>query len=92
VFELTGDGPRRDPAFGARALYRTAYGPDLHLQKCIDGLPEFDGNIDSGWLVARDSVVAFGTGDGVIFPSDDVGERWTRAAEDVPSILSLCFV
>jgi hypothetical protein len=56
-------------------------------------LPEwFDGNIDSGWLVARDSVVAFGTGDGVIFLSDDEGEGWTRAAEEVPSIRSLCFV
>jgi hypothetical protein len=50
------------------------------------------GNIDSGWLVARDSVVAFGTGDGVIFISDDEGEGWTPSAEQVPSIRSLCFV
>jgi hypothetical protein len=56
-------------------------------------LPEwFDGNIDSGWLVARDSVVAFGTGDAVIFLSDDEGERRTRPAEDVLSIRALCFV
>ena len=81
------------PRGGRAALYRTAYGPDLHLEKCTDGLPEwFDGNIDSGWLVARESVVAFGTGDGEIFLSDDEGERWTRAAEDVPSIRALCFV
>lgn len=81
------------PRGGRAALYRTTYGPDLHLEKCTDGLPEwFDGNIDSGWLVARDSVVASGTGDGVIFLSDDEGERWTRAAEGVPSIRSLCFV
>ena len=98
------EGRRRrgghDPALGFEraprgraALYRTAYGPDLHLEKCTDGLPEwFDGNIDSGWLVARESVVAFGTGDGVIFLSDDEGEGWTRAAEDVPSIRALCFV
>ena len=81
------------PRGGRAALYRTTYERDLNLEKCTDGLPEwFDGNIDSGWLVARDSVVAFGTGDGVIFLSDDEGERWTRAAEDVPSIRSLCFV
>jgi len=67
--------------------------PNLRLEKCTDGLPEwFDGNIDSGWPVARDSVFAFGTGDGVIFLSDDEGERWTPSAEDVLSIRALCFV
>ena len=81
------------PRGGRAAVYRTAFGTDLHLQKCTGGLPEwFDGNIDSGWLVAHEPVVAFGTGDGVIFLSDDEGERWTRVAEDVPSIRSLCFV
>ena len=80
------------PRGGRASVYRTAFGPDIHLEKCTDGLPEwFDGNIDSGWLVARESVVAFGTGDGVIFLSDDEGERWTRAVEGVPSIRSLCF-
>jgi hypothetical protein len=81
------------PRGGRAAVYRTTLGPDLRLEKCTDGLPEwFDGNIDSGWLVARDSVVAFGTGDGVIFLSDDEGARWTRVTGGVPSIRSLCFV
>jgi len=80
------------PRGGRAALYRTTYGPDLHLEKCTDGLPEwFDGNIDSGWLVARDSVVAFGTGDGDIFTSGDQGEHWRTAAQGLPSISVLCF-
>jgi hypothetical protein len=81
------------PRGGRAAVYRTTLEPNLHLEKCTDGLPEwFDGNIDSGWLVARDSVVAFGSGDGLIFLSDDEGESWTRTAEEVPSIRSLWFV
>ena len=89
VLLTVSNGPRG----GRAAVYRTTLEPNLHLEKCTDGLPEwFDGNIDSGWLVARDSVVAFGTGDGVIFLSDDEGERWTRAAEEVPSIRALSFV
>ena len=47
---LGSNGPRG----GRAALYRTR-GPDPRLERCTDGLPEwFDGNIDSGWLVARD--------------------------------------
>lgn len=81
------------PRGGRAAVYRARLEPDLHLEKCTDGLPEwFDGNVDSGWLVARDSVVVFGTADGDIFASDDEGERWTRAAEGVPPISTLCLV
>jgi hypothetical protein len=81
------------PRGGRAAVYRTTLEPNLHLEKCTDGLPEwFDGNIDSGWLVARGSSAAFGTADGAIFLSDDEGEGWTRTAEEVPSIRSLCFV
>jgi len=80
------------PRGGRAALYRTTYGPDLHLEKCTDGLPEwFDGNIDSGWIVARDSVVAFGTVDGDIFTSGDQGEHWRSAGQGLPSISALCF-
>jgi hypothetical protein len=80
------------PRGGRAAVYRTTLEPSLHLEKCTDGLPEwFDGNIDSGWIVARDSVVAFGTGDGDIFTSGDQGEHWRSAAKGLPSISALCF-
>lgn len=56
------------PRGGHAAVYRAALGPNLHLDKCTDGLPEwFEENIDSGWLVAAGSVVAFGTGAGEVF-------------------------
>lgn len=75
------------PRGGRAALYRTALEPGATFERCTMGLPEwFDGNIDSGWLDARGSEVAFGTGDGEVFVSDDAGEHWTRAATGLPSI------
>jgi hypothetical protein len=81
------------PRGGRGAVYRTALEPGSTFERCTLGLPEwFDGNIDSGWLDARGSEVAFGTGDGDVFVSDDAGERWTRAATNLPSIRAVCFV
>ncbi|MGA9160985.1 MAG: hypothetical protein WB297_09010 [Actinomycetota bacterium] len=81
------------PRGGQAAVYRARLGPQPRLVKCTDGLPEwFEGNIDSGWLVARGPVAAFGTGDGTIFRSDDEGERWSVVAEGLPSIRVLCLV
>jgi hypothetical protein len=75
------------PRGGRGAVYRTALEPGSTFERCTEGLPEwFDGNIDSGWLDARGSEVAFGTGDGEVFVSDDAGGRWTRAATNLPSI------
>lgn len=80
------------PRGGRAAVYRSTLEPNLHLEKCTDGLPEwFDGNIDSGWLVARGSAAAFGTADGDIFTSGDQGEHWRGAAQGLPSISTLCF-
>lgn len=81
------------PRGGRSAVYRTALGPGSTFERCTEGLPEwFDGNIDSGWLDARGSEVAFGTGDGEVFVSDDAGGRWTRAATDLPSIRAVRLV
>ena len=44
-----------------------------------------------GWLDARGREVAFGTGDGEVYRSDDAGERWTRAATGLPSIRGVRF-
>ena len=75
------------PRGGRGAVYRTALEPGSTFERCTEGLPEwFDGNIDSGWLDARGSEVAFGTGDGEVFVSDDAGGRWARAATNLPSI------
>jgi hypothetical protein len=81
------------PRGGRGAVYRTALEPGSTFERCTEGLPEwFDGNIDSGWLDARGSEVAFGTGDGEVFVSGDAGERWKRAATDLPSIRAVRFV
>jgi hypothetical protein len=80
------------PRGGRAAIYRTVLEPRSAFERCTVGLPEwFDGNIDSGWLDARGREVAFGTGAGEVYVSDDAGERWTRAAAGLPSIRALRF-
>ena len=79
------------PHGGRGAVYRTTIAGG-RFERCDDGLPEwFDGNIDSGWLAADGSTVAFGTSDGDVFVSEDAGRRWARAAEELPRIRALAF-
>ena len=81
------------PRGGNGALYRTRLEAGAGFEKCTDGLPEwFDGNIDSGWVAARGSDVAFGTPEGEVYRSDDAGERWERTAHRLPGIRALLFV
>jgi hypothetical protein len=82
------DGPR-----GGRAgVYRTTFGSAMRFDKCTEGLPEwFDRNIDSGWLSAAGTDIAFATSDGDVFVSEDTGERWRKAADSLPSIRWLSF-
>jgi BNR/Asp-box repeat protein len=77
---------------GHAAVYRTSLGPSLRLERCTEGLPEwFDGNIDTGWLAASGSTVAFATSDGRVFVSDDAGAKWLQPAAGLPRIRWLCF-
>jgi hypothetical protein len=79
------------PHGGRGAVYRIPL-EGIAFEKCEDGLPEwFDGNIDSGWLVADGATVAFGTSDGDVFVSEDEGGTWGRAAEGLPQIRVLAF-
>jgi hypothetical protein len=88
VLLTVSNGPRG----GRAAIYRTTLEPGSAFERCTVGLPEwFDHNIDSGWLDARGGEVAFGTGDGEVYRSDDAGERWTRAATGLPSIRAVRF-
>jgi len=80
------------PHGGRGALYRTTLDAGAGFEKCTDGLPEwFDGNIDSGWVAANGSDVAFGTPDGEVYRSADAGVRWERVADGLPTIRALCF-
>ncbi|HEX5903078.1 MAG TPA: hypothetical protein VF028_08220 [Actinomycetota bacterium] len=79
------------PHGGRGAVYRIPI-EGIAFEKCADGLPGwFDGNIDSGWLVADGAAVAFGTSTGDVFLSEDEGRTWGRAAEGLPQIRALAF-
>ena len=79
------------PHGGRGGVYRVPI-EGIAFEKCEGGLPEWlDGNIDSGWLAARGSTVAFGTSDGDVFVSEDEGVTWERAAEGLPWIRVLAF-
>jgi hypothetical protein len=86
VLLTASEGPRG----GRAAVYRATLGPTMKLEKCAEGLPEwFDGNIDSGWLVASGSVATFATSDGRVFRSDDGGKQWREVAAGLPSVRCL---
>jgi hypothetical protein len=79
------------PHGGRGAVYRVPI-DGIAFEKCETGLPEwFDGNIDSGWLTAAGSTVAFGTSDGDVFVSEDEGLTWGRTAEGLSRIRVLAF-
>jgi hypothetical protein len=81
------------PHGGRGALYRTVLDAGAGFDKCTEGLPDwFDGNIDSGWVAASGSEVAFGTPEGQVYRSEDAGVRWTRLADGLASIRALLLV
>jgi hypothetical protein len=81
------------PRGGRAAVYRTTLEPGTRFEKCAEGLPEwFEGNIDTGWLVASGSTAAFATGDGRLFASDDTGETWREVATALPRVRWIAFV
>lgn len=78
----------RGPRGGNGGIYRGALRGG-NLERCRTGLPDsFDDNIDSSWLDAipdRGSV-AFGTGDGRVFTSEDEGGSWAEVVSGLPGI------
>jgi len=75
------------------AVYRKPLDGGSGFERCGNGLPEwFSGNIDSGWLDAREDVAAFGAPDGSVFVSSDGGSTWERAAAGLPAIQCLALV
>ena len=67
----------RGPGGREACLYRRLQGDSGSFERCQNGLPAwFDGNIDTGCLVADGSFAAFGTRDGRVFASDDGGDSW----------------
>lgn len=75
------------------AVYRRPVRSDEPFERCAGGLPEwFGANIDTHCLVADEERVAFGTGDGEVWLSEDQGGRWELAATGLPGLSCLTFV
>jgi hypothetical protein len=76
------------PRGGQAAVYRAGLGGG-EFERCRAGLPEwFDDNVDSHCLDAPPDgpVAAFGTSDGELYVSTDLGSRWDRVADGFPPI------
>jgi hypothetical protein len=66
------------------AVYRRPLDGEAPFERCRGGLPEwFHGNIDSGWLEAREDA-AFAAPDGTVWSSSDAGATWEQVAEKLP--------
>jgi len=78
----------RGPRGGDAAVYRAPLAGGA-FERCRTGLPgSFDDNVDSHCLDAPPDgpVVAFGTSDGDVYVSTDVGATWGRVATGLPPI------
>jgi hypothetical protein len=83
MFVSASTGPFADEA----AVYRRAIDGDGPLERCTDGLPDWQpSNIDTGCLDSDGSRVAFGGPDGVVYGSEDAGRTWRVLAENLPPV------
>jgi len=72
------------------AVYRRALNSRGPFEKCERGLPRwFADNVNTGCLVAAGKVAAIGTVDGLVFVSNDRGESWRLAREELAQITCL---
>jgi photosystem II stability/assembly factor-like uncharacterized protein len=78
------------PTTKKAALYRRSLDSEGAFEKCNRGLPEwFSDNINTGTLATLESTAAFGTKDGQIYLSNDVGVTWQQIAAGLAPIQCL---
>jgi hypothetical protein len=83
MFVSASTGPFADEA----AVYRRPVDGDGPLERCTDGLPDWQPhNIDTGCLDTDGARVAFGGADGVVYGSEDAGRTWRVLAENLPPV------
>jgi hypothetical protein len=83
MFVSASTGPFADEA----AVYRRAIDGEAPLERCGDGLPDWQPhNIDTGCLDTDGARVAFGGADGVVYGSEDAGGTWRVLAEGLPPV------
>ena len=78
-------GPRGRKA----TLYRKPLDGETEFERCRDGLPWFDDNIDTACVAADGSLVVFGTDDGRVFRSLDGGAHWGSVTKGLPTITAV---
>jgi hypothetical protein len=84
VLLTASNGPQSDEA----GVYRGHLFGTERLERCRGGLPPaFRDNIDTGCLSAGDGVAAFGTTDGTVFATRDLGESWHEVTSGLPPVL-----
>jgi photosystem II stability/assembly factor-like uncharacterized protein len=85
VFVTASEGHRGRRA----AVYRRGLAGGQFL-KCSEGLPDwFEGNVNTLCLAASGSLVAFGTEQGEVFASSDLGQTWRRIADGLGEVRCL---
>lgn len=83
MFVSASTGPFTEQA----ALYRRSIEGNRRLERCTNGLPEWQPhNIDTACLDTDGTRVAFGGADGIVYGSDDAGRTWHVLARDLPPI------
>jgi photosystem II stability/assembly factor-like uncharacterized protein len=69
------------------AIYRRRLDGGTCFERCSEGLPRwFDDNVDTACLAAAGPLVVFGTSDGRVFRSRDVGQHWELALKGLPPV------
>lgn len=85
VFVTASEGHRGRRA----AVYRRDLAGGAFV-KCSQGLPEwFVGNVNTLCLAASGSEIAFGTEQGQVFVSNDLGQTWRRVADGLGEVRCL---
>ena len=83
MFVSASTGPFSEQA----ALYRRAIDSDGPLERCTDGLPEWQPrNIDTACVDTDGTRVAFGGADGIVYGSEDAGRTWQVLADGLPPV------
>jgi hypothetical protein len=72
------------------AVYRRSLDADGPLERCTEGLPDWQPyNVDTGCLDTDGTRAAFGGSDGVVYGSDDAGRSWRVLADGLPPITAV---
>ncbi|HYV59712.1 MAG TPA: hypothetical protein VFA62_06550 [Acidimicrobiia bacterium] len=83
MFVSASTGPFSEQA----AVYRRAIDGDGPLERCTNGLPEWQPhNIDTACLDTDGTRVAFGGADGEVYGSEDAGRTWHVLADGLPPV------